>query len=114
MDIALVLLTFVERMAAGASMARSLPSIRLLRLAVSAVAVWMLGQSHPPHRTHAWGRNFRSLVSNSFAGVVATICVTISGEVAVPDSSLQAHAQVERAGGTVERHWQGCEEWAKR
>lgn len=32
LDIALVLLTFVERMAAGASMARSLPSIRLLRL----------------------------------------------------------------------------------
>ena len=31
LDIALVLLTFVERMAAGASMARSLPSIRLLR-----------------------------------------------------------------------------------
>ena len=31
LDIALVMLTFVERMAAGASMARSLPSIRLLR-----------------------------------------------------------------------------------
>ena len=73
LDIALVLLTFVERMAAGASMARSLPSIRLLRPAVSAVAVWMLafwmlGQSHCPHRIHGAEvlGDFRSLVANSF------------------------------------------------
>ena len=49
LDIALVLLTFVERMAAGASMARSLPSIRLLRRSVG----WCLNVIFSNHNSHS-------------------------------------------------------------